>query len=115
MNLMKQMVRILKMARRVGGLKAAALLVRQLPQQVLLFTRMLGDGRVPIVAKIGLVGAIVFAVSPLNVPQYIPVIGALDDIGIVLFAVDFFLKRIPLDVLAEHRRAVGLPTGLVDA
>ena len=114
MNLFKQLLQILKMTRRVGGPKAIAIMVRQLPQQIALFTRLLGDARVPIVAKVGLIGAIVFAVSPLNIPQYIPIIGTLDDIGIVLFAVNFFLKRVPLDVSAEHRRAVGLPTGLVD-
>ncbi len=93
MNLMKQILRILKMARRFGGLKAATILARQLPQQVMLFTRLLGDARVPVVAKVALVGGVVFAVSPLNVPQYIPILGALDDIGIVLFVGNFFLQK----------------------
>lgn len=114
MNLMKQFWRIVQMTRRVGGWKAAAILVRQIPQQVALFTRLLGDARVPVVAKVALVGGVVFALSPLNVPQYIPILGALDDIGIVLFVGSFFLKRIPLDVMALHRRAVGLPTGLAE-
>ena len=108
MNLFKQVWRIVKMTRRVGGWKAATMLLHSLPQQFQLFRRLLSDPRVPIVAKVALVGAIVFAVSPLNVPQIIPVIGQLDDIGIALFAGNFFLKQVPPHVLAEHRAAVGL-------
>jgi len=108
MNLLKQVWRILRMTRRVGGWKAAAMLLRSLPQQLQLFRRLLSDPRVPVVAKAALVGAIVFAVSPLNMPQYIPIIGQLDDIGIALLAGNFFLKQVPAHVLAEHRQAVGL-------
>ena len=115
MTLLKQIWRFSQMTRRVGGWRAATTLARQAPQQAALFARLLGDARVPVFAKVALVGGIVFAVSPLNVPQYIPVIGALDDLGIALLVGSFFLNRVPLDVLSEHRRAVGLPTGLADA
>ena len=56
-----------------------------------------------------------FAVSPLNVPQYIPILGQLDDIGIALLAGSFFLKQVPMQVLAEHRHVVGLRDNLVEA
>lgn len=115
MTWFKQLLRILKITRRIGSWKTAKMLAQQLPRQAALFTRLLSDSRVPIVPKVVLVGAIVFAVSPLNIPNYIPIIGVLDDIGLVLFGGSFFLKRIPLNVLAEHRRIVGLPTGLVEA
>jgi len=114
-NLFKQVLRILMMTRRVGGWKAATSLLQSLPKQFQLFRRLLGDLRVPISAKLVLIGAILFAVSPLNVPQYIPILGQLDDIGIALLAGSFFLKQVPLPVLAEHRHVVGLRDNLVEA
>ena len=73
------------------------------------------DPRVPVSAKAALAGALVFAVSPLNIPQYIPIIGALDDIGIVLFAGNYFLKQVPPDVLSQHRQTAGLRDSGIDA
>ena len=108
MNLWKQVLRIIRMSRRVGGWKAAGQLARDAPKQIALFRLLLTDARVPVTAKAVLVGALLFAVSPLNIPQYIPIIGALDDIGIVLFAGNFFLRQLPASVLAEHRHSVGL-------
>ena len=108
MNLWKQVLRIMQMTRRVGGWKAAGQLAQDAPKQLALFRLLLMDARVPVTAKAVLVGAVVFAISPLNVPQFIPVIGALDDIGIVLFAGNYFLKQVPAAVLAEHRQTVGL-------
>ncbi len=111
MNLWKQVWRMIRMTRRVGGWRAAVMLAQTAPRQLHLFRRLLADVRVPVFAKVALVGALVFAVSPLNVPQYVPILGALDDIGIVLLAGNFFLKQVPLPVLVEHRRASGLTDG----
>ena len=108
MKLWKQVWRFIKMTRRVGGLKAAGQFAQSAPKQFALFRLLLTDPRVPVTAKAVLVGALLFAVSPLNIPQYIPILGALDDIGIVLFAGNFFLKQVPAHVLAEHRARVGL-------
>ena len=108
MNLWKQVLRVLQMTRRVGGWKAAVTLMQSAPKQLQLFRRLLLDPRVPVLAKVVLVGALVFAVSPLNLPNFIPIVGVLDDIGIALFAGNFFLKQVPAQILAEHRYAVGL-------
>lgn len=105
MNLAKQLWRLLSMTRRAGGWQG---LLQQGPKQVALFQRLLRDPRVPALAKAVLVGAAVFAISPLNFPQYIPIVGAMDDIGIALLAIKFFLGQVPQDVLSEHRQAVGL-------
>ncbi len=115
MNLWKQVWRMFTMTRRVGGWRAAVGLVQTAPKQLALFRRLLLDVRVPVLAKVALVGALVFAVSPLNVPQFIPIIGPLDDIGIVLLAGGFFLKQISPQVLAEHRHSVGLDDGFETA
>ena len=114
MTLLKQLWRLVSMARRVGGARALATFVQQAPQQVALFSRLLRDSRVPVVAKMTLVGALAYAISPLDlIPDWIPVVGELDDIGVALWAVNFFLGQIPLEALAEHRHAVGLPVNTV--
>lgn len=111
MNLWKQVWRIMQMTRRVGGWKAAAALARTGPKQVHLFRLLLADPRVPVWAKAALAGALLFAASPLNLPAYIPFIGPLDDLGIVLLAGSLFLKQVPAAVLAEHRYTAGLADG----
>ncbi|MDQ2687827.1 MAG: YkvA family protein [Armatimonadota bacterium] len=114
MTLLKQLWRLVLMARRVGGARALGTLVRQAPQQVALFSRLLRDTRVPVAAKVVLMGALVYAISPLDlIPDWIPVMGELDDLGVALWAINFFLGQIPLDALAEHRYAVGLPVNTV--
>lgn len=115
MNLWKQVWRIVQMTRRVGGWKAARQLAQNAPKHFALYRLLLADPRVPVTAKAVLIGALVFAVSPLNIPQFIPVIGALDDIGIVLFASSFFMRQVPADVLAELRHQVGLGDSEFDA
>lgn len=114
MTLFKQLWRVILMARRVGGARALTMLIRQAPQQLALFSRLLRDTRVPVVAKVTLVGAVVYAVSPLDlIPDWVPVMGELDDLGVALWAINFFLGQIPLDAMAEHRHAVGLPVNTV--
>ncbi len=108
MNLWKQVWRIVQMTRRVGGLKAAGQLASDAPKQITLFRLLLTDPRVPVSAKAILAAAVIFAISPFNLPNYIPILGALDDIGIVLFAGNYFLKQVPAEVLAEHRHTSGL-------
>jgi len=84
-------------------------MVRTAPQQIQLFRRLVTDPRVPPFPKALLVGAGVFAVSPLNLPGWIPILGALDDLGIFLFALSLFMRFVPAEVLSGHREAVGLP------
>lgn len=96
------------MTRRVGGWKAAGQLAQNAPKYLALYRMLLTDARVPVTAKAVLIGALIFAVSPLNVPQYIPVIGALDDIGIFLFANSYFMLQVPAEVLRDLRHQVGL-------
>jgi uncharacterized membrane protein YkvA (DUF1232 family) len=83
-------------------------LSRQAPLYFQLCRRLLLDKRVPKSAKAVLLGAGAFAVSPINLPNFIPFVGLIDDIGIALFAWNYFLKQVPPDVLSEHRAAVGL-------
>ncbi len=109
MSLIRRFWWLVSFVRRAGGAKAAATLAKQAPQYFALFRRLLSDPRVPPKAKAILLGAGAFAVSPLNLPAFLPLIGVADDIGIALIAGNYFFMQVPPDVLAEHKRAVGLP------
>ena len=64
----------------------------------------------PVIAKIFAGIAVGYALSPIDlIPDFIPVIGLLDDIIIVPFFVALAVRLIPPDVLAECRaQAEGL-------
>ena len=64
------------------------------------------DPRVPWYAKL-LAGAVAaYAVSPVDlIPDFIPVLGMLDDLVIVPLGIALALKMIPSDVMNEHRQA----------
>lgn len=79
------------------------------------------DPRVPAFAKI-LAGVVVaYALSPVDlIPDFIPVLGYLDDLVLVPLGILAVLAMIPRDVLAELReRAIGQeadhPIGLLGA
>ncbi len=59
-------------------------------------------GRVPILPKALLVLALVYVVSPLDViPDFIPVIGEMDDIVVVLSGLWLFIRLCPPEVVRE--------------
>lgn len=99
---------LMMMLRRGGGVHGVKQMTRDAPKQLALLRSLCADPRVPAKAKAVLVGAGIFAVSPLNIPNFIPVVGLIDDIGIAMLAHGYFMKQIPADVLAEHRARVGL-------
>ena len=88
----------------VERLKAWA---RGLKRDVLALYRSARDPRVPWYAKAvaGLVAA--YALSPIDlIPDFVPVLGYLDDLLIVPAGIWLAIRLIPADVLAEHRAAV---------
>lgn len=108
MNQLRRLWRLGQFVRREGGIKGTAKLAKAAPKYLALYRRLLADPRVPKSAKAALLGAAGFAVSPLNLPGFIPFIGALDDLAILALANGYFMKQISADVLAEHRAAAGL-------
>jgi len=59
---------------------------------------------VPIIAKIFIIMAVGYALSPIDlIPDFIPVLGYLDDLLIVPFLVFISLKFIPKDIMIECR------------
>jgi len=69
------------------------------------------DPRVPLYAKIFIIGVVGYVVSPLDlIPEFFPVIGYLDDLIILSAGIYFTVKMIPDDVWNDcKKRAVSEP------
>jgi uncharacterized membrane protein YkvA (DUF1232 family) len=77
--------------------------VRKLPTYARLVWGLARDGRVPGPQKLILVGIIGYLLMPLDViPDFIPVLGQLDDVAVVLLGLDLFIKSAPADVVDAH-------------
>lgn len=62
------------------------------------------DARVPWYAKALAIVVTGYALSPIDlIPDFIPVLGYLDDLIIVPLGIVLVLKLIPPDIIAEHR------------
>ncbi len=82
-----------------GGIDA----VRKLPGYARLVWGLLRDRRVPTPQKMILVGVVGYLLMPFDlIPDFIPIVGQLDDLAVVLLALDVFIKTAPADVVAEH-------------
>src|SRR5207248_7742513 len=67
------------------------------------------DPRVPWYAKALAIAVAAYALSPIDlIPDFIPVIGYLDDLVIVPLGIMAVVSMIPPDVMAEHRAAAAL-------
>jgi uncharacterized membrane protein YkvA (DUF1232 family) len=63
------------------------------------------DPRVPWYAKAVALGVAAYALSPIDlIPDFIPVIGYLDDLIIVPLGILLAVRLIPPEILAEHRQ-----------
>jgi uncharacterized membrane protein YkvA (DUF1232 family) len=62
--------------------------------------RLRRDPRVPRRAKVALLLAGIWVVSPIDlIPEFLPVIGPLDDVVVVALALRYAARRVPRDVL----------------
>jgi len=62
------------------------------------------DPRTPLAAKLFGILVAAYALSPIDlIPDFIPVIGLLDDVILVPIGVWLFEKMVPAGLLAEHR------------
>jgi uncharacterized membrane protein YkvA (DUF1232 family) len=63
---------------------------------------------VPWYAKWLVVGVVAYALSPIDlIPDFIPVLGQVDDLIIVPLGLAFAVRLMPAEVLAEYRRSPG--------
>jgi membrane-associated phospholipid phosphatase/uncharacterized membrane protein YkvA (DUF1232 family) len=86
----------------IGCRAQAKALARLIPDLLVLCRRLAGDARVPRRAKVGLALAGAYLASPIDiVPDFIPVIGQLDDAVIVGLALGMVVRSAGEDVVRE--------------
>lgn len=82
-------------------------ILRKLQNELKVYRLIVSDSRTPKVAKVLLVLAIFSAVSPLDlIPDFIPVIGFLDDIIIIPALVPLALRFTPRAIVDDCRGRV---------
>lgn len=78
-------------------------LIRRLPTYVRLVWALIRDGRVPAGQKLILAGIGAYLFFPIDlIPDFVPVLGQLDDLAVVLLGLDLFIRSAPADIVEEH-------------
>ncbi len=94
------MARGMKRPRNMGE---AIEVARKLPTYARLIWGLARDPRVPTQQKLVLGGIAAYLVFPIDIiPDFIPVIGELDDIAVLILGLDWFIRNAPADVVEEH-------------
>lgn len=74
-----------------------------LPNFLKLIARLLKDPRVPRRAKISIGVAAAYVASPIDlIPEVVPVLGWMDDVLVVMMALDSLIARAGADIVEEH-------------
>lgn len=77
-------------------------MLRHLPNFMRLYWRLFRDPRVSILPKALLVLTLVYVISPFDViPDFLPVIGEMDDVAVVLSGLWLFIRLCPPEVVRE--------------
>jgi len=77
--------------------------LRELIQQGKLAYNLMLDPRVPALAKLIPIGALAYLFFPLDIsPDVVPLLGQLDDVGILLLGFRMFFEVSPPEVVREH-------------
>lgn len=64
------------------------------------------DPRVPWYAKLVAISVAAYALSPIDlIPDFVPILGYLDDVVLVPLGILLVVRLIPADSMAEHRAA----------
>ena len=81
---------------------AAKDLATVLPACATTARRLRRDTRVPRRAKVAIVIALLWVISPIDlIPEFLPIIGPLDDVIVVALAFRYAARRVPREVLFE--------------
>ncbi len=82
-------------------------IVRSFKRELIVYQRVLRDDRTPTAAKLFLGLAIGYLCMPFDlIPDFIPVIGLLDDAIIVPALVFAALRFVPREIVSQHREQV---------
>ncbi|MBP2301239.1 YkvA family protein [Azospirillum picis] len=79
---------------------------RTLKRDVIAISLAAGDPRTPWPARLVALCVVAYALSPIDlIPDFVPVLGYLDDLIIVPLGILLAIRLIPPDVMTEHRAA----------
>jgi uncharacterized membrane protein YkvA (DUF1232 family) len=82
--------------------------VVHLPDFARLYWRLFRDRRVSVVAKALLVSTLAYIIWPADLlPDFIPVIGEIDDVAVVLSGLWLFIRLCPAEIVRERVREIG--------
>jgi len=88
---------------------AYAPLAGRAPMYARLLLALLGDSRIPRANKAIVAVALGYVASPIDlVPEWIPIIGVLDDVAVMVLALDAFLDSVPEELLQEKLADLGI-------
>ncbi len=86
---------------------------RALKAEIAVLAAAVRDARTPWYAKVLGVIIVAYALSPIDlIPDFIPVLGYLDDLLLLPLGIWLVRRMIPADVMAEHRASVAAGTRL---
>src|SRR5262245_34004035 len=79
-------------------------LLLHLPKTARMVIRLLKDPRVPLSGKLVFGLALAYLLSPLDlIPDFVfPIIGHLDDLGVLLAGVKYLIRQTPPPIIEEH-------------
>ncbi len=82
---------------------------RKLPTYARLIWGLARDPRVPMQQKIVLGGIAAYLAFPIDIiPDFIPVIGQLDDLAVLIVGLDWFIRNAPPNVVEEHMARIAI-------
>ena len=88
---------------RTGAKRTVMYYIRQLPQYVRLLAGLITDRRVPMLDKLLVFGAMAYIVMPIDViPDFIPFLGEIDDVFILVLALQRLIENAGRVVLLDH-------------
>jgi len=74
-----------------------------------LLVELLRDPRVPLGSKAVIAAAAAYIASPIDlVPDFVPIIGRIDDAAVLVLAFDFFLESVPRSLVVEKMSQLGI-------
>jgi uncharacterized membrane protein YkvA (DUF1232 family) len=85
-------------------------LLRIVPDLLRLVRNLLGDRTVPLGARVALVVLLLWLINPIDlIPEFIPVLGPLDDVVVAVLVLRYVGRRVGLEEV--RRRWSGTPEG----
>ena len=78
-------------------------LIRVVPDVLRLVRRLLGDRETPLGVRVALVGLLLWLLNPIDIiPEFIPVLGPLDDVVVAVLVLRYVRRRLGDDELADR-------------